>query len=175
MTQYRAVVQRLGKIFALIALLLIATGFGFRWASSFESYQESNAALMKVVGGFVLGLLWSLSNAYRVHLWILEADGLRVRERPRIPLTGLRRRAFIPYTDIRELEFSGSGAKRSLMVVTRDGRRFGIDQTIKKDPQSRFMMADPDADLGDLEQALRGRAALAGNALPPALQGLSYF
>lgn len=50
-----------------------------------------------------------------------------------------------------------------------------MDQTLSKDPQSRFLMADPAAPLDDLEQAIRARAAQAGNLLAATALGLSYF
>jgi len=174
-TRYRAVVQRLGKFFPLLALSLIGFGFGIRWGLTFDGYHEANAALMKVTGGVVVAIFWSLANAYRVHLWLLEPEGLRIRERSRIPLTGLPRRALVPYADISALQVSGSGSKRSLQVRVRDGRQFVMDQTLTKDPQSRFLMADPSAPLDDLEQAIRARAAQAGNMLAATALGLSYF
>lgn len=175
MTRYRAVVQRLGKLFPLIALSLIGFGFGLRWALTFDGYHEFNAAMMKITGGLVVAIFWALANAYRVHLWVLEPGGLRIRERPRIPLTGLPRRALIPYGDISALQQSGSGDKRTLQVTARDGRQFVIDQALVNDPQSRFLMSDPAAALDDLEQAIRAQAAQAGNALAATSLGLSYF
>lgn len=175
MTQYRAVVQRLGKFFPLLTLSLVGFGLGIYWAISIEEYRAQDAALMTIVGGFVLAVFWTLSNAYRVHVWILEEDGLRVRERPRIPLTGLRRRAQIPYAMIRALQFSAHGAKLSLQVTSQNGQRFHIDQAVIKDPQSRFMMPDPAADLRDLERAIRVRAAQVGNPLAATPEGLHYF
>lgn len=175
MTQYRAVVQRLGKFFPLVMLSLVGFGLGIYWAISIEDYRAQDTALMTIIGGFVVAVFWAFANAYRVHVWILEKDGLRVRERPRIPLTGLRRRALIPYADVRALQFSAHGAKRSLQVTAQNGRRFHIDQAVVKNPQSRFMMADPAADLCDLEQAIRVRAAQVGNMLSATSEGLHYF
>lgn len=109
MTRYRAVVQSLGKIFPLLALGLIGFGFGIRWTLTFDGYHEANAALMKLTGGVVVAIFWSLANAYCVHMRLLEPEGLRIRERSRRPLTGLPRHALIPYADICALQVSGSG------------------------------------------------------------------
>jgi hypothetical protein len=175
MTHYRAIVQRLEKFFPLLLVALIASGFGIRWSSSIASYQESNAAMMKVVAGLLLTVFWAFANTYRVHVWVLDPDGIQIRERPRVPLTGLRRRAVVRYENILALQESGSGAKRSLRMTARDGRQFIMDQAVSKHPKFRFLMADPDADIVDLEREIRDRAAQAGNLLPASSQGFSYF
>jgi uncharacterized membrane protein YqjE len=175
MTHYRAIVQRLEKFFPLLLVAVIASGFGIRWSSSIASYHESNAAMMKVVAGLLLTVFWAFANTYRVHVWVLDPDGIQIRERPRVPLTGLRRRAVVTYEDILALQASGSGAKRSLRMTVRDGHQFIMDQAVSKHPQFRFLVADPDADILELEREIRDRAAQSGNLLPGTSQGLSYF
>ena len=175
MTEYRATVRRPGRFLVLFLLCFAGLGLGLYRALLIEGYNEGARALVLVAGGFVVALLLSMAHAFRAHLWRLEAEGLRIREGPRVPLTGLVRRDLVAWGEIAGLETSGLGALRTLRVITRDGRRFDMAQRMVADPTSRFQGADPAALLEDLEAAIRARVAAAGAASVETLRGLSFL
>lgn len=176
-TSYSAIVRRLSVFFPLLALLTLALIGGVAWEIREDAVRDhySDTFMLLLVGGYVVAVSIAFARVYWRHTWHFEAAGLRVIERPRVPLTGLPRRAMVPWTDLVTLKVMGKTAKHSLRITTRGGAQFIMSQALVKNPQSRFLMADPDAMLGEVEARIRECAASAGNLLRDGLQGLAYF
>jgi hypothetical protein len=126
------------------------------------------------VGAF-LGILLAALQGFRLHQWRLAADGIHIREGPKVPFTGQSRRDFVAWSDIAALETSGQNAVAELHVITRHGRRWSITQRAVSSKQSRFQVADPVALLGDLEAMIRTRVAQHRAALGPTTRALAFF
>ena len=174
-TEYVGTVRRIGRLFILLPLSLAVFGGGIYLAIIDQSYRDSDGFLMITFAASVAAILLSLANVMRRHRWRVEPDGLRVREGPRVPLTGLRRHRFIRWQDISGLQTSGYGGLRELHVSTRDGQRFSMAQRQVSDPGSRFLRDDPEAPLEALEQAIREHIAGTGAALATTGVALSFL
>jgi hypothetical protein len=72
---------------------------------------------------------------FRVHAWTIEAGGLRIEERPKVPLTGLRRRAVVPFGDIAGLARVQSGADAQIELTVRGGARYVLSQSFHEAAQ----------------------------------------
>ena len=57
-------------------------------------------AVLGIAGGTIMASAGALLTTLRVHRWDVAADGLRIEERPQIPLTRRRMRAVVPFADI---------------------------------------------------------------------------
>lgn len=123
-----------------------------------------------VVGSAVLLLL----TVFRVHRWTLEPDGLRIRERPKVPLMGWGRRRFLRFDEILALRRVESGVDRRIELVAADGRCYRLPQAMAAD---RSAIAEPAShiDLDVFAGALRDAAGRAGHVLPPTTEALSAW
>jgi hypothetical protein len=131
------------------------------------------AFLPYAFGGVLLAIVFIGLSAFRVHRWTLEPSGVRIEERPKIPLTGLRRNATIAFSDIAALRRVQSGFDAQIEIEAKNGRRFRIAQEYRHSSPAVIGVPDP-AKLEALEAAIRATAAAAGFVLPER-EGLSFW
>jgi hypothetical protein len=123
MTQpaYESLFQR--KEFAIVALLLLVVGMfgGIALAVTFiEDGNDLLPVILWMLGLVLVGMIVVLLATFRVHRWTIEATGIRIEERQKVPLTGLSRRALVAFADIAELRNLESGFDGVIELVARD-------------------------------------------------------
>ncbi len=133
------------------------------------------SSILVVAAATVAGLLWCLAMAFRVHRWTATGDGVVIHERPKLPLTGLSHRALVRWPDIVAFRDVESGFDFLIEIVTRDGRRYRMAQTMVQEKGKRLLSVDPNARLGDFVASLQRSAARAGHPLPATTQGFSFW
>jgi hypothetical protein len=131
-------------------------------------------AILGLTGAVVVAAVVILLTVFRVHRWTIEAGGVRISERPKVPLMGFGRRALVPFTDILGVRHVESGFDRLLEIVTADGRRFRLPQRLVAPDARSFAAPDPAANLDGFAAALHAAARQAGRALPQS-EGLSFW
>jgi len=125
-------------------------------------------AIFSLLGGFLLVTLLLVIAAFRVNAWTIEAGGIRISERPKVPFFGLHRRVLAPFRQIRALAWVESGFDLILEITTAQGRRHRMMRNpLVKDP--------PGATLEDFAEAIRASAKHAGIVLPATSVGLSWW
>jgi len=132
------------------------------------------AAILALTAGVVVAALVILLTVFRVHRWTIEAGGVRISERPKVPLMGFGRRALVPFADILGVRHVESGVDRLLEIVTADGRRYRLPQSMVAPDARSLARPDPTADLDGFAAALHAAARQAGRDLP-ASEGLSFW
>ena len=144
----------------------------------YVSFRDGAAAgfdaAMWVMGITLAWILFIFANCYRVHCWTILADGVRIQERPKVPLTGLPRRAVVPFDQIAGLYHVESGLDHVVDLITRGGRRFRLSQAMVAGP-SGVGRPDPDRYLGQFVAAILEAARAAGVPLAEPRQGLSFW
>lgn len=140
---------------ALVCLLAIMGG-GIFAALTFLDGPAAGTAMLWLLGAVFAGVLIVFAAAYRVHSWTIQADGILIDERPRIPLAGFRRRATVSFSDIAAVQAVESGFDQLSQIVTRAGATYRI----------------PDAAVAE---RVRDIARRAGFTLPATSQALSFW
>jgi len=130
-------------------------------------------AILALVGAVVVAALLILLTVFRIHSWTIEAGGVRIWERPRVPLMGWDRRASVSFADILGVRRVESGFDHLLEIVTSDGRRYRLPQRMVTD-RTTLARPDPAADLDGFAASLHAAARQAGCELP-ASEGLSFW
>jgi membrane protein YdbS with pleckstrin-like domain len=131
-------------------------------------------AILALVGAVVLAAFVILLTVFRVHRWTIEAGGVRISERPRVPLMGWGRRASVPFADILGVRRVESGFDHLLEIVASDGSRYRLPQRMVAAGAHSLPQPDPAADLDSFAAALHAAARQAGRELP-ASEGLSFW
>jgi uncharacterized membrane protein len=131
-------------------------------------------AILGLTGAMVVAALAILLTVFRIHRWTIEAGGVRISERPKVPLMGRGRRARVPFADILGVRHVESGFDRLLEIVTRDGRRFRLPQRLVATDARSLATPDPAANLDGFAAMLQAAARQAGHALPQS-EGLSFW
>ncbi|MDP2334524.1 MAG: hypothetical protein Q8M19_27920 [Reyranella sp.] len=135
-------------------------------------------AILGLTGAVVVAALAILLTVFRVHRWTIEmageAGGVRISERPKVPLMGFGRRAFVPFADILGVRHVESGFDRRLEIVTADGRSFRLPQRLVAADARSLPQPDLEADLDGFAAALHAAARQAGRALAQS-EGLSFW
>lgn len=131
-------------------------------------------AMLALLGATVLAALVILLSVFRVHRWTIETDGVRISERPRVPLTGWGRRASVPFADIRGIRRVEIGLDRLLEIVTSDGNRYRLPQAIVAAGAGSRPQPSAAGDLETFAAALQTAARQAGCELA-ATEGLSFW
>lgn len=155
--------RRLGR--AVVGVLLLLAGFMTLVvvvANQPDLGPGVENFLILAFFGTVPGMLGILFNSLRRHRWSVSPEGLLVEEMPRVRLTSRRRRALIPFAEIRALRRLERGLHLLLEVETRDGRRYVLGEALRPAPPG----------LDAFQAALAGTAAAAGHSLPPVREGL---
>lgn len=137
-------------------------------------------AILGLTGAVVAAAVVILLTVFRVHRWTIvaggggEAGGVRISERPRVPLMGFGRRTLVPFADILGIRHVESGFDHLLEIVTADGRRFRLPQRMVAADARSLAAPDPAANLDVFAAALHAAALQAGRALPQS-EGLSFW
>lgn len=132
------------------------------------------AAVLGLAGAVVVAALVILLTVFRVHTWAIEAEGVRISERPKVPLMGFGRRAFVPFSDMIGVRHVESGFDRRLEIVTSDGSCYRLPQRMVTVDARSLPVPDSAADLDGFTAALHAAARQAGRALPQS-EGLSFW
>jgi hypothetical protein len=130
--------------------------------------------ILGLTGAVVVAALVILLTVFRVHRWTIEAEGVRISERPKVPLMGFGRRAFVPFADILGLRHVESGFDCRLEIVTADGRGYRLPQRMVAADARSLAAPDPAADLNGFAARLHAAARQAGRALAQS-EGLSFW
>jgi hypothetical protein len=130
-------------------------------------------AILALVGTVVVAMLVILLTVFRIHSWTIEADSVRISERPRVPLMGWGRRASVPFANVLGIRRVESGFDRLLEIVTSDGRRYRLPQRMIAG-RATLARPDPAADLDRFATALHAAARQAGRDVL-ASEGLSFW
>jgi hypothetical protein len=131
------------------------------------------AFLPFAVGGVLLAIVFVGLSAFRVHRWTLEPSGVRIEERPKFPMTGMRRSTALAFSDIAALRRVQSGFDVQIELEAKDGRHFRIAQEYRHVSPAALGVPDP-AKLDALDAAIRAAAAAGGHVLPER-EGLSFW
>lgn len=172
--EYRATYRRTEVALPGLVGAMLFLGLGV-----YVSFQDEdmNRGLEKSLWVMGLTLAWTLfifANCYRIHTWTILADGVRIHERPKVPLTGLPRRAAVPFDQIAGLFHVESGFDYVVDLITRGGRRFRLSQAMVAGA-AEIGRPDPERRLGDFVAAILEAARAAGTPLPDPKQGLSFW
>lgn len=132
------------------------------------------AVLAWTFGLSVFAMAFIFANTYRIHRWTIAGEGLEIAERPKILLTGLPRRAIVPYADIAGFHRVESGIEYLIEISTRDGRAYRMPEARIADPKG-FGQPDPDANLNVFADAIYSAARASGYPLPAPSEGLSFW
>lgn len=166
---YQSTYRRTELVLPTLAMLVILLLLGL-WLM-IETISDGNdllTAAMVSVGVFVLVVVLVAVAAFRIHAWTLEAGGIRIVERPRVPFIGLRRQVFVPFAQFNALRWLESGFDRVLEIATADGQRYRLmkDSLLQRDPGDR---------LEAFAAAIRAAALRDQHVLPATSEGLSFW
>lgn len=162
---------------ALLALLLVFAG-GIWLAVGVEDQDRMILLLSLSFGLAIFGMFFILANAFRVQSWEIVPGGVRVSERPKVPLTGIGRNAHVAFADIAALLRVDSNAVQALDMVLRDGRSFRLAQQTAKLESiygGALTPAERPAMLDEFLVAVHQAAQGEGVALPQTGEGLSFW
>lgn len=125
----------------------------------------------------VLSLVAIHLLARRHHTWRIEPDALAIRERPLVPLTGLYRRARIPYAGIAAFEHRENGHDRYLDLIDKGGRRFRLAQALLAPPKDGLSIPqlDPAREILVVYYEIKAAARRGGVTVPGFTRNLGYF
>ena len=126
------------------------------------------------LGATLLAIVVIALASFRVHRWTVLADGIRIEERPKVPLTGLRRRATVAFGDVMALHRVQSGFDARLELRARDGRRFRLAQAFGPEDARGVRVPDP-AGLANFAAAIEGALRAAGHPMPDLAEALSFW
>jgi hypothetical protein len=172
-TEYQATFRRTEVALPALLGAMLFMGLGV-WLSFRDGMAKGFEASLWVMGITLAAVLFIFANCYRDHSWTILAGGVRIHERPKVPLTGLRRRATVPFGEIVGLYHVESGFDHVVDLITRNGRRFRLPQALVAGG-SGIGRPDPDRDLGQFVAALTTAAQAAGVPLAAPREGLSFW
>jgi hypothetical protein len=132
------------------------------------------AFLPFVAGGIVFAIVFVGMAAFRVHRWTIEPNGIRIEERPRVPLTGFRSSVNLPFSEIAALRRVQSGFDIQLEIVTREGKLFRLAQLFRPGVRAGLNLPDPES-LEKFGSSIHSAALAAGSELPATGEGLSFW
>ena len=167
---YRNTPLVLGGLLGSIALLICGVAAAMQIASTGD---ELLPLVFIALGAFVLTFVACKLAALRRHRWIVEADAVRVEERPLVPLTGTRRFWRVPFSDIASLSLVQNSADDLLTLTTRNGDRFVLPPGLAP---GKGLIRQPDqAQLDAFAECLRAAMASAGRDAPPVIEGMGFW
>lgn len=126
-----------------------------------------------IAGCTVAGVIVVALAAFRVHRWTIEESGVRIEERPKVPLCGLKRRAFVPFSEIAALSRVASGFDLLIEITTRRATRYRLPR--KYMPQLSGIGIPQTEALEAFAAAIHAAAAKSGHTLPPTAEALSMW
>lgn len=173
--EYEATYRRTQTALPGLLLVLVGLGLVIAYEVTHAGEDHDSLAVMMWTLGLAMGaVLFIFANTFRVHRWTVGDDGLAVAERPRIPLTGLPRRAAVPFAEIAAFHRVESGVDVLIEIVTRGGRAYRLPQAMVVGPNG-FGRPDPAAGLAVFTDTIYAAARAAGTPLPEPSEGLSFW
>ncbi|MEX0807729.1 MAG: hypothetical protein WD044_03280 [Dongiaceae bacterium] len=170
-TAYEANFRRKGFALAALGLLVLAMFAVIALALIFiEDGNDSIMVILVAVGIVVVGMFVVLAASFRVHRWTIEPNGLRIDERPKVPLMGVRRNAFVTFVDIAALRNLESGFDLVVELGTRDGTVYRL-----MEPRLHLGTAAAPTGLAEFAAALSKAAAGRGATPLPVVEALSFW
>jgi hypothetical protein len=138
--------------------------------------SDDGTTLLLVVGAVSLATIAVIGviglSVMRVHRWTLEAEGLRIEERPKVRFGGFRRRTLVPFSDIAGMQNLQSGFDSDIEIAVRGGARHRLTRA----SHPTVLGASTNvASVEALVAALREAVERAGHALPTIREGLSFW
>ncbi|MEX2200338.1 MAG: hypothetical protein WD711_02995 [Dongiaceae bacterium] len=170
---YESVFRR--KEFAIVSLLLLVVGMFGAIALAVILIEDGNDLLPVILwtlGLVFVGIFFVFAAAFRVHRWTIEATGIRIEERQKVPLTGFSRRTFVAFADIAELRNLESGFDGVIELVARDGTVYRL---MRHSVLARAKVPEAQPDLQAFAAALSQAIAAAGVLPVPLTEGLSFW
>ena len=161
---------------ALPCLLAIVVAAGIVLVVSFNTIADGNTQLTVVLcamGLVVVALFAVLVMTFRMHRWTIEAAGVRIEERPKVPFAGFRYRAMVAFENIAALRHVQSGFDTLAEIATRDGRRYRLAPIFYG---TSTTIGVPDVpSLETFIASIRDAAVREGKDLPVVSEGLSFW
>ncbi|MCW5734248.1 MAG: hypothetical protein KIS73_08985 [Enhydrobacter sp.] len=167
---YRNTPLVLGGLLGALALLICGIAAAVHIASTGD---ELLPLLFAVLGAFVLMFIACMLAALRRHRWIVEADSVRIEERPLVPLTGRRRFRRVPFGDIASLSLVQNSADELLAITTGNGERFVLPPVLR--PGKGLIRWPDQMQLDAFAATLRAAMAAAGHEPPPVVEGMGFW
>lgn len=119
---YQATLRRteivLPCLVGLVAALLVGIWLVMRHLTGNDALN----AILSLAGGFLLLVALVAIATFRVNSWTIEPAGIRILERPKVALFGLKRRILVPFHEVRALRWIESGFDQVLEIETAHGR-----------------------------------------------------
>jgi hypothetical protein len=134
---------------------------------AFSYIEDGNTSLEIVLwtaGAVLVLIILAAASAYASHRWTIEATGIRVEEKPKVPFLGLSRTRTVAFTDIAALRHIESALDVVIEIATRDGKAYRLMAQSVAAQDLRSFAAD-----------LTAAAANAGRALPSMTEELSFW
>jgi hypothetical protein len=153
--------------FVLVSLCVLVVALFAGLAAAIAFIEDGNTVLSTVlwlVGAIIVLIGLTMAAAYAKHRWTLEAAGVRIEEKPKVPPLGLARRRLIPFADIATLRNVESAFDHVLEIATRDGKVYRLMGQGEAATQLQAFAAQ-----------IADASARAGHAPPPLSEGLSFW
>lgn len=161
----------------LLPVLIGALVFGAAAiALTFMYVSDTNTAL--VITLWMMGTAFAIIvvaavAAFRVHRWTIEADGVRMEERPKVPLAGFRRHAVVPFGEMAALSRVESGFDLMIEITTRRGVSYRMP--VRATPNPKGLPTLHPEELEAFVSAISEAAVRAGCPLQPTSEALSLW
>jgi len=173
-TEYKATYRRTEVALPGLVAAALFMGLGVYWSFQDNDMNRGLEKSLWVMGITLAAVLFIFANCFRVHNWTINADGLRIHERPKVPLMGLSRHVKVPFDEIGSFYHVESGLDCVVDLITRGGRRFRLSQAMMVG-ESGIPLADPERLLSTFVAAIIETARSAGTTLPEPREGLSFW
>lgn len=174
-SSYESLYRRLAL--AAPALLGVLLAFVGGLAAIFGFVDGAETRALFVLGAAVAILLAVIAialAAVRVHRWTIEAHGIRIEERPRVPGFGRRQTATVAFADVAAVQRLSSSIDRQIEITTREGRHHRLGPRLGL-PGPRGI-AWPDLDsLEAFAAELNAAAERSGRPLPAATEAPGFW
>lgn len=135
--------RRADLALVMIVLMFASLGLGLSAIPWLSQAAWAIVVLFAGLAGTLVLAFGMLLVSFRVHRWTLTGEGLRIDERPKVPLTGRRRSADLGFDAIVALNRRQAGMVQQAELVTRDGRRFYLDPGHHRPGAHGIGLSDP--------------------------------
>lgn len=167
---YRNAPLLIGGLLGSIGLLICGVAAAMQIATTGD---ELLPMIFAALGAFVITFIVCMLAALRRHRWTVEADAVRVEERPLVPMTGRRRVRRVPFGGIVSLSLVQNSADELLTITTGTGERFVLPPGLL--PGKGLIRLPDQAQLGLFADRLRSAIESAGHAAPPVVDGMGFW
>jgi len=167
---YRNAPLVLSGLLGALALLVFGVAAAMHTA---QTGDELLPLIVTALAAFVMTFIGCMLAALRRHRWIVEADAVRIEERPLVPLIGRRRFRRVPFGDIAKLSLVQNSTDELLTITTCDGERFALPPGLI--PGNGLIRQPDQAQLGTFADCLRSAIVAAGCVAPPVVEGMGFW